>query len=104
MHFFQILNSELAAAGLIQVETSIDVPYIPESCGDAVLNTGKGYENVIMTYEYLLAAVKYLEEKVNGQCNKLREVWGDEILDILASQSTIDLEIEELTQGLFTLS
>ena len=36
MMFLRVLNQQLAAAGLIQVSTGIQVPFIPEACGEAV--------------------------------------------------------------------
>ena len=102
--FLRVLNQQLAAAGLIQVSTGIQVPYIPEACGEAVINTGVSYNMKIMTYEYLLAAVKYLENKIEVQCGDLEQDWGDALITIQTSQSILDLELEEITRGLFTLS
>lgn len=104
MMFLRVLNQQLAAAGLIQVSTGIQVPSIPEACGEAVINTGVSYNMKIMTYEYLLAAVEYLENKIEVQCGDLEKDWGDALITIQRSQSILDLEIEEIARGLFTLS
>ena len=64
MNFMRTINKELAEAKLVQVSSGLHVPHIPDSCGEAVKNTGMNYEMKIMTYQYLLAAVEYLEIKI----------------------------------------
>ena len=70
MKFMRNINNEISNVELTLVDSGFTAPTIPESCGEWLEQKGDNYKIKILTYEYSVAAVAFLKEKIDGQCNQ----------------------------------
>ena len=69
MKFMRNINNVISNVELTLVDSGIVGAIKPESCGEWLEQKGDNYKIKILTYEYSVAAVAFLKEKIDGQCN-----------------------------------
>ena len=65
MRFMRNINNEIVNANLTLADSGLAVPPIAQSCGEWIEHKGENYRIKILTYEYSMAAVNFLEERTN---------------------------------------
>ena len=104
MKFMRNINNEIVNANLTLVDSGLAVPQIAQSCGEWIEHKGENYRIKVITYEYSMSAVNFLEERTNEQCSSLEEDWVEYHAIIQDQQDQVDEELDEIRATLFQLS